>query len=84
MKTICAFYNLFRSEIRSSSGGVTVENLESNYDCANASEDLQQLTQQSEELKNRLEASFSQETEEELNRVENQIHFIKNKCSIRP
>ncbi|MWC29916.1 DUF2524 domain-containing protein [Paenibacillus sp. MMS18-CY102] len=56
------------------------ENLESNYDCANASEDLHQLKQQLEAL--REQQADSKESQEAINRLENQISFIFNKCDI--
>lgn len=54
------------------------DQLESNYDCANASSDLPRLLQQLEEMKS------SENSQEELNHLENQIHFIRNKCEIPP
>ncbi|MFC4103874.1 DUF2524 domain-containing protein [Paenibacillus xanthanilyticus] len=57
-----------------------VDQLESNYDCANASGDLHQLKQQLDSLY--AAGSSSSEQQEEINRIENQIRFIANKCDI--
>lgn len=57
-----------------------LEQLESDYNCANAGDDLHELLQEVELLRGR--TSGSKEDEERLNRIENQIHFIRNKCSI--
>jgi hypothetical protein len=56
-----------------------IDNLESNYDCANASEDLHLLLKELEELNG---GGGSADTEERRNRLENQISFIRNKCDI--
>ncbi|NOV00870.1 DUF2524 domain-containing protein [Paenibacillus planticolens] len=50
-----------------------LDNLESSYDCANASSDLHNLIQELEQF---------QGSQEQRNRLENQIHWIQNKCSI--
>ncbi|MNQ67966.1 hypothetical protein D3C85_825080 [compost metagenome] len=50
-----------------------LENVESNYDCANAGDDLHNLIQELQQF---------QGSEEQRNRLENQIQFIQNKCSI--
>jgi ElaB/YqjD/DUF883 family membrane-anchored ribosome-binding protein len=57
-----------------------MRNLESDYDCSRASEDLQGLQAALEQL----ERENGRVNEEERNRIRNQIEFIKNKCSIRP
>ncbi|MFB5673933.1 DUF2524 domain-containing protein [Paenibacillus terreus] len=57
-----------------------LDNLESNYDCANAGEDLQQLKRQLASL--RSQGTDDKETRETMNRLENQISFIMNKCDI--
>jgi hypothetical protein len=57
-----------------------LEQLESNYDCANASADLHELKQELESLQTG--ADHSIEEQEVINRLENQIHFILNKCDI--
>ncbi|TNJ64276.1 DUF2524 domain-containing protein [Paenibacillus hemerocallicola] len=57
-----------------------LERLESDYNCANAGDDLHELLQEAELLRG--QSSGSKEDEERLNRIENQIHFIRNKCSI--
>lgn len=56
------------------------DSLESNYDCSNANQDLPQLLSEWEQLKGL--TSPSQEQLEKRNRIENQIHFIRNKCGI--
>ncbi|WP_308633893.1 DUF2524 domain-containing protein [Paenibacillus silvisoli] len=57
-----------------------LENLESNYDCANAGDDLHQLKQELESIRNH--QTTDQTTQEAINRLENQISFILNKCDI--
>lgn len=57
-----------------------LDNLESDYNCANASDDLHQLKQELAAL--REQGTEDQETQEQLNRLENQISFIMNKCDI--
>ncbi|MEW9698457.1 DUF2524 domain-containing protein [Paenibacillus sp. SI8] len=57
-----------------------INNLESNYDCANAGNDLHSLKEELQQFQT--QASSSQEANETLNRIENQIRFIENKCSI--
>lgn len=57
-----------------------LDNLESDYNCANASHDLHQLKQELAAL--REQGTEDQETQEQLNRLENQISFIMNKCDI--
>jgi hypothetical protein len=59
-----------------------IESLESNYDCANAGADLHALKEELQELKAAVSASPTQEQLETMNRLENQISFIENKCSI--
>jgi hypothetical protein len=61
-------------------GGSMIENLESNYDCANAGDDLHQL--QLELNAYHGDGNLSGDDQESLNRIKNQISFIKNKCSI--
>lgn len=57
-----------------------LDNLESNYDCASAGDDLHQLKQELKSLREQqLEDKESQET---INRLENQISFILIKCDI--
>ncbi|WP_068773660.1 hypothetical protein [Paenibacillus sp. FJAT-26967] len=58
-----------------------IENLESSYDCANAGLDLHQLKEELQDLRIST-ASDSTEDKEKVNRIENQISFIENKCSI--
>jgi len=60
-----------------------LDQLESNYDCANANEDLPKLMQQLQEWKAKCGDGASKEDVEAMNRLENQIHFIRNKCDIR-
>lgn len=57
-----------------------LDNLESNYDCANAGDDLHQLKQELESL--RTQQAEDKESQEMINRLENQISFILNKCDI--
>ncbi|MCP1307210.1 DUF2524 domain-containing protein [Paenibacillus tyrfis] len=58
-----------------------VDNLESNYDCSNAGGDLQELQQQLAGMHN---TELDEQSQQTVNRLENQIRFIKNKCDIRP
>ncbi|MGG1639634.1 DUF2524 domain-containing protein [Paenibacillus sp. FSL K6-3182] len=57
-----------------------LENLESNYDCANAGDDLHKLKQELDSIRNR--QTTEQATQDDINRLENQISFILNKCDI--
>ena len=57
-----------------------LDNLESNYNCANAGDDLHQLKQ--ELAAHRGKNPESLESQETINRLENQISFIMNKCDI--
>ncbi|MBX4148794.1 DUF2524 domain-containing protein [Paenibacillus sp. LC231] len=57
-----------------------LDNLESDYNCANAGDDLHRLKQELAAL--REQGTEGQETQEQLNRLENQISFIMNKCDI--
>ncbi|WP_088833502.1 DUF2524 domain-containing protein [Paenibacillus tyrfis] len=57
------------------------DNLESNYDCSNAGGDLQELQQQ---LTGMQTTELDEQAQQTVNRLENQIRFIKNKCDIRP
>jgi hypothetical protein len=57
-----------------------IDNLESNYDCANAGLDLHNLLEELSML--RAQDTRSKEWEQHINRIENQISFIENKCSI--
>ncbi|MED4601603.1 DUF2524 domain-containing protein [Paenibacillus validus] len=57
--------------------------LESSYNCANAGQDLHELQQELESLQ-QTSGNPDQETTDTINRLENQIRFIKNKCEIRP
>ncbi|WP_054027704.1 hypothetical protein [Bacillus sp. FJAT-28004] len=57
-----------------------LDNLESNYDCASAGDDLHQLKQELESL--REQQAEDKESQEMINRLENQISFILNKCDI--
>jgi len=56
------------------------EQLESNYDCAQAGDDLHSLLQELESYNSK--SSLSPEEQQLRNRLENQIHFIRNKCGI--
>nr|WP_128894359.1 DUF2524 domain-containing protein [Longirhabdus pacifica] len=55
-----------------------INNLESNYNCAHANDDLPQLKQELMILKHHHDGS--EESKEKINTIENQIHFIENKC----
>ena len=57
-----------------------LDQLESNYDCAGASADLHELKLAAEKL--RLKSELSDEERQKLNRIENQMHFIRTKCDI--
>ncbi|MFC3769912.1 DUF2524 domain-containing protein [Paenibacillus sp. GCM10012303] len=57
-----------------------LDQLESDYNCSNADEDLHNLLQEAEQLRSR--SGALPEDQEQLNRIENQIRFIRNKCSI--
>jgi hypothetical protein len=55
-------------------------NLESSYDCASASTDLPALISELQSLQ--AQHPLSDEQQQEVNRLENQIRFIRNKCDI--
>ncbi|MNF09146.1 hypothetical protein D3C80_2097350 [compost metagenome] len=57
-----------------------LDNLESDYNCAQAGDDLHSLKQQLATLRG--QGLVSKETQEQINRLENQISFIMNKCDI--
>lgn len=57
-----------------------LDQLESSYDCANADKDLPRLLQELEQWN--AKTDLTQEEQETRNRIENQIHFIRNKCDI--
>jgi hypothetical protein len=57
-----------------------LDQLESNYDCAHADQDLPRLLQELEQWN--AKPDLSDEEQEYRNRLENQIRFIRNKCSI--
>ncbi|MBW5448737.1 DUF2524 domain-containing protein [Cohnella sp. CFH 77786] len=59
-----------------------LDNLESNYDCSHAGDDLHQLKQELAALRGR--GSEDPQSQETINRLENQINFILNKCGINP
>ncbi|MBD2870081.1 DUF2524 domain-containing protein [Paenibacillus arenilitoris] len=59
-----------------------LENLESGYDCASASTDLPNLLSELEQLEQAGHAGHSEEQKQQLNRLRNQIDFIRNKCDI--
>lgn len=58
------------------------DNLDSHYDCAKAGSDLHELQLQLNSMQSN--SNRSKEQQEQMNRLENQIHFIKNKCDITP
>lgn len=57
-----------------------LDNLESNYDCSHAGDDLHQLKQELAELRG--QGAEDSESQQRINRLENQISFIQNKCDI--
>lgn len=57
-----------------------LDNLESNYDCARAGDDLHQLKQELAALRG--QGKEDPQTQEHIHRLENQISFIMNKCDI--
>ena len=59
-----------------------LDRLESDYDCSRAGGDLEKLTRELERLQNGETVVDSVNGSEERNRIENQIHFIRNKCGI--
>jgi hypothetical protein len=59
-----------------------LEQVESNYNCANASTDLPNLLRELNDLELAAQAGHSDEQQQQLNRIRNQIHFIRNKCDI--
>ncbi len=59
-----------------------LDNLESNYDCSRAGDDLHRLKQELASLRG--QGDESPDSQEAINRLENQISFIQNKCDIRP
>ena len=61
-----------------------INQLESNYDCSNAGNDLKQLQDELQSLQQASGSNADQDLQERRNRLENQISFIKNKCEIRP
>ncbi|MFD0959318.1 DUF2524 domain-containing protein [Paenibacillus chungangensis] len=56
------------------------QSLDSSYDCANASTDLPQLMARLELLQ--ASGEHHQNTQDEINHLNNQIRFIQNKCDI--
>lgn len=59
-----------------------LDQVESNYNCANASTDLPNLLQELNQLELAAQGGHSDEQQQQLNRIRNQIHFIRNKCDI--
>ena len=59
-----------------------LENLESEYNCSNASNDLPNLLQELERLEQGAQGVQSDEQQQHINRIRNQIRFIRNKCDI--
>ncbi|WP_431085851.1 DUF2524 domain-containing protein [Paenibacillus sp. 8b26] len=57
-----------------------IDNLESNYNCANAGQDLHQLKQELVALQE--QGVSDQASKEAIHQLENQISFILNKCDI--
>jgi len=60
-----------------------LDQLESNYDCSNAGEDLPRLLAELDRMKSDLDDESSKGDIEAVHRLENQIEFIRNKCAIR-
>ncbi|HZG56260.1 DUF2524 domain-containing protein [Paenibacillus sp.] len=60
-----------------------LDQLESNYDCANAGDDLPRLLAELDRMKSGAGDEPSKGDIEAMNRLENQIAFIRNKCAIR-
>ncbi|MNZ65447.1 hypothetical protein D3C78_836420 [compost metagenome] len=56
--------------------------LESDYNCANASTDLPNLMQELQQLEQAAQNERNEEQQQQLNRIRNQIHFIQTKCDI--
>lgn len=59
---------------------ILTHNLESNYDCSSASADLPELISELQQLQ--AQHPLSDDQQQEVNRLENQIRFIRNKCDI--
>ncbi|MEK3885712.1 DUF2524 domain-containing protein [Paenibacillus sp. PL2-23] len=55
--------------------------LNSQYDCANASSDLPALIQQLQQLENGAHDE-SKQWQDQVNHLRNQIAFIRNKCDL--
>lgn len=55
-------------------------NLESNYDCSNASSDLPNLIAELTKLE--AQHPLNDEQQQLANHLDNQIRFIRNKCDI--
>ncbi|WP_028596007.1 hypothetical protein [Paenibacillus assamensis] len=58
--------------------------LNSDYDCSQANHDVPRLKEELASLKSQYPdaAAASQPIQEQLHHVENQLHFIKNKCRL--
>lgn len=56
-------------------------NVDSNYSCANASTDVPKLKKQIQHLQALQDGT--QEVKQQLNNLENQLHFVKSKCELR-
>ncbi|OBZ16723.1 MULTISPECIES: hypothetical protein [Bacillales] len=59
-----------------------LENVDSSYNCSNASHDLPSLLQELEQLELGAQSGQTEEEQQHINRLRNQIHFIRNKCDI--
>ncbi|HEY4392079.1 MAG TPA: DUF2524 domain-containing protein [Paenibacillus sp.] len=57
-----------------------LEDISSNYDCSRSGDDLHQLIQELESLRG--QGTASNDIQEQIHRLENQISFIRNKCDI--
>lgn len=55
--------------------------LNSNYSCANANTDVPRLKKQLQQLQAQQDGSV--ELAQQLNHVNNELHFVKKKCDLR-
>ncbi|OXM88156.1 hypothetical protein [Paenibacillus rigui] len=58
--------------------------INSQYDCADAGTDLHELKQQLSALQAEAGPHAPQATMDKIHQLKNQIEFIKNKCDIHP
>lgn len=64
---------------------MTLDNLDlnSNYDCAAAHVDVPRIQAELERLSAVSSASLTEDQQQLLNHLNNQLSFIKNKCDLR-